>query len=144
MLPSLIKTFMVNFISTEMVILLSLIGKKTPNLLQSIIQHSTSSNKKITPPLPVTLLSSQQIQEAREHPNTIIIQALRTIAIIQDAANNVATKLNELTRQREIIEHALNLSLQTNNQEMPNTPPNNSSPNSKNLQQQLVNLNQKS
>jgi hypothetical protein len=104
---------MEDFISTEAVILISILCRKMPELLKYILQYSTPV-KKNNKPSPIPLLSSQQIQEARLHSSAIIQQALKTIAAIQGTLNAAGSKLDSIAKQRSIIEsiliklHALN------------------------------------
>ena len=93
---------MANFISTYSTIELAFLCKKWPSLSKSISECSTSVGQKpLSPP------SSQQIQEARLHPSTIILQALSTFAAIQNALNASNEKIKVLLQQRGTIENAL-------------------------------------
>jgi hypothetical protein len=105
---------MTESLSTESAILVSIIGKKTPSLIRYILQCSSDGNKKpgvelfgTTETKSVLFLSAVQLQEAREHQSKVVTQALRRIAIIQDALNFTKHKLNELTKQKKIIESEL-------------------------------------
>jgi len=90
---------MQNFISTNTIMIISLLCKKMPNLLNSIIQSSTVTKK--------PTLSARQIKEARLHPNTIVLQALTTAAIIQSALDSTNRKTEELSKQHAAIEKTL-------------------------------------
>jgi hypothetical protein len=106
---------MPNFISTQTVMLISFLGKKMPNLLKYIVQYSTTQTGKDVPPKPTKVLSSQQIQEACQHPNAIIAQTLNTVVAIQGTLNAVETKVKELAKQRSMIESTLVSLLEFNN-----------------------------
>jgi len=97
---------MEDFISTEAVILISILSRKMPELLKYILQYSATAEKN-NKPSPISLLSSQQIQEARLHSSAIIQQALKTIAIVQDELNAADTKLDSIAKQRSAIESIL-------------------------------------
>jgi len=87
-----------------------------PNLFKYIIKYSTPFGKQtISPSLPTTL-SPQQIEEARMHPNTIILHALNALAIIQNAINTTNGKIDELIKQRDIIENTMITLLSLENQ----------------------------
>jgi len=96
-----------NFVSTETMMTISLLCKRMPNLLKYIIQYSKPTTKKDVPALPVTVLSPQQIQEARSYPNTIIKEVLATAAIIQHVLNSANNKRKKIIEQRHILEEAL-------------------------------------
>lgn len=104
-----------NLISTETVILISLLGKRMPNLFKYIVQYSTPQSGKKIVPKSTRALSSEQIEQARQHPNNIISEALSTIATIQAALNTTMVKTNELLEQRNKIENILVAILSTEN-----------------------------
>lgn len=97
--------FIINFISTTSIILLSTLRKRAPNLINGIIQcSSTISNLAKKTPAPTLALSSKQIQEACEHPSMIVKQTLGSIVILQDALNYTKNRANELAKQHQTIE----------------------------------------
>lgn len=106
---------MPNFISTQTVMLISFLGKKMPNLLKYIVQYSTPQTVKDVPQKSTKVLSSQQIQEACQHPNAIIAQTLNVVVAVQSALNATETKIKELMKQRSTIESTLVSLLEFNN-----------------------------
>ena len=100
---------MTNFISTQTAILLSFLLKKMPNLFNHIVRCSTEL--KLNQPQPealqTSILSTQQIQEARAHPNTIVLHALNAVAAVHTALTTTNNKLNKLTQQYSKIENIL-------------------------------------
>jgi hypothetical protein len=106
---------MQNFISTETVVLLSLLGKKMPNLFKYIIQYSTPQSAKKVELKLTKSVSAQQIQEARKHPSGLISQTLVTVTTIQNLLNVTSKKIQELLEQRSAIENTLITLLSINN-----------------------------
>ena len=97
---------MSEYISTGTVILVSLLCRKMPGLFKCISQYSTPSKKK-NAPSPISLLSAEQIQEARQHPSSIVQQALKAVAVVQGSLNASTSKLDILAQQRSNIEKTL-------------------------------------
>lgn len=130
------KLGMQNFISTDTIMLISLLCKKMPNLFNSIVQCSSATNK---PNKNSTALSARQIKEARLHSNTIVLQALTTAALIQNALDTTNHKIEELLKQRTTIEKTL-IDLLANEPKERSAAPETASSIEK-LKQQLVDLN---
>lgn len=107
---------MLNFISSETVMVVSFVCKNMPNLFKYIVKCSTPSEKKVLPEPSTTMLAPEQIEAARKHPSTIALQALNTVAAIQNAINTTNAKIEELVKQRTIIENALVTLLSLDNQ----------------------------
>lgn len=98
---------MLNLISTEIALVLTFLCKKMPNLFKYIIQYSTPREKNSTSAPYPYVLSTQQIQAATLHPNTVIMHALSTILTIQIALNTANDKAKEIAEQRAILEKAI-------------------------------------
>lgn len=103
-------------ISSYSKILLSLLGQKMPELLKYTSEHSAnnpSNNLENNPSKLTSPLSSQRIQEAALHPNSIMQQALRVTSGIQKALNDRNAVLDEITQKRDYIKLSL-IKLQKN------------------------------
>ncbi len=99
---------MQGFISTETIVLLSLLGKKMPNLVKYILEYSTPKTAKSAIAINRSkMLSAKQIQEAARHPSDIIESTLRAISAVQTALSATNAKIEELTKQRAAIEKTL-------------------------------------
>lgn len=98
---------MQNFISTETIMLISMLSKKMPNLLKYINEYANPKSAKNMAPNPTTTLSPKQILEARHHPNGIILQTLGAILVIQNALNFANSKIEDLIKQRTKLENTL-------------------------------------
>lgn len=103
-------------ISTETVILITLLCKKMPNLFKYIVQYSVPKKQQQEISTSSHKLSAKQISDARNHSSTIIRQTLNTIANIQKAINTVDNKINNLLEQRSVVENTLLTILSTKNQ----------------------------
>jgi len=110
---------MQGFISTDTVILVTLLCKNMPNLLYYIVHDSASKKQKKELALTAApkKLSAKQIYEASMHSNSIIRQALSAIAKIQSAINTVEHKIDNMVEQRALIENTLLKILSTTSEE---------------------------
>lgn len=100
---------MENFISTQTAILLSFLLKKMPNLFRHILECSKefNVNHPVSENILAAILTTQQIQEARMHPNTIVLNSLDTLSAVQSALISTDKKLENLLHQRNKIENIL-------------------------------------
>ena len=98
---------MLEFISTDVVTIITFLGSKIPALLKYIIQFSTPTKKERINILPMQKLTTTQIQEAHSHPSAIIQQTLKTVATIQTALNLADAKAQTLAAQRSDIDVTL-------------------------------------
>lgn len=97
---------MSKFISSHSKIMLSLLSPKMPEMSkytnEYLINNTEYKQSKAT-----STLSSQQIQEAVSHPDSIMQQIFRVTSEIQKALNERNTTLDEITKKRDYIRSSL-------------------------------------
>lgn len=97
---------MSKFISSHSKIMLSLLSPKMPEMSKYTNEYSTN-NTEDKQSKATSALSSQQIQEAVSHPDSIMQQIFRVTSEIQKALNEHNATLDEITQKREYIKSSL-------------------------------------
>ena len=98
---------MLEFISTDMITIITFLSSKIPALLKYIIQFSTPRKQAKATMLPIQKLTAAQLQESHSHPSAIIQQTLKTVATIQTTLNLADAKAQTLAAQRSDIDATL-------------------------------------
>ncbi len=95
---------MQEFISTETIVMLSLIRNDMPNLWKCILRCSTSDIHEKNEKREKLTLSPSQVLEAQEHHSNIVANAFRVIAAIHRVSLEMTKRLNRTKLQWENIE----------------------------------------
>lgn len=113
-----------SFISTYAIILLELQSRATSSLTKYITQHSSQNKKNVSPNhiSSAMMLSTQQIQEARLHPNSVIPLATAAFAAMQIALNTANNKTTILIQQQDVLKNTLSALLSAPDQNPDGTP----------------------